>query len=274
MPSLVRSSEGKRPELLSQRLRAGRPSLTTIQHENLEDKIYTQLRALIVERRMLPGERIPLDALAREMGVSRTPVLNALKRLGQERVVVFRSRRGVYVRHFTKTEMAQLFAVREALEGLSARLAAARIERSEVRRFQEAFRKIDCAAPSVRRYLECDRGFHARLVEIAANEQLSAAMASVNMMLFAWQDGLVRPPAETLPEHLAILRALERRDANACEKAMRLHLRRSLEQLQREADSEQKEEGEPGAAGHGGTAARVSTGSQSGRRRSRERSGS
>ncbi len=269
MPPVARSSGEQHPQVLWKRLRAGRTSLI-ISHENLEDKIYAQLRALIVERRLLPGERIPLDVLAQEMGVSRTPVLNALKRLGQERVVVFRSRRGVYVRRFTKTEMAKLFAVREVLEGLSARLAATAIGRDEVRGFRNAFREIGSDA-SVRRYLECDRGFHARLVEVAANEQLRAAMASVNMMLFAWQDGLVRPPSETLPEHLAILRALERRDADGSEAAMRLHLRRSLERLQREADQEQKEEPGPDAAGHRNDTVRVGN-ILSGRRRKRERS--
>ncbi len=257
--------------LLWRRVRAGEVSLA-IPHENLEDKIYVALRRLIVERRMLPGERIPVDALAREMGVSRTPVLNALKRLGQERVVEFRSRRGVFVRRFTKREMARLFAVREVLEGLAARLAASRIARAEVQRFRGAFRGLDSAAPSVRRYLECDRGFHGRLLQIAANEQLTAAMQSLNMMLFAWQDGLVRPPADTLPEHLNILKALEQRDGAASETAMRLHIRRSLEQLQRDAEQE-KEEGGPETPGR--EADRVATrGDQSGRRRSGERRGS
>ena len=104
------------PGQLLQSVRTGALSLA-IQHENLEDKIYTRLQALIVERKILPGERIPPDQLAREMGVSRTPILNALKRLAQERVVEVFPRRGIYVRRFTKREMARLFAVREVLEG-------------------------------------------------------------------------------------------------------------------------------------------------------------
>jgi len=65
--------------------RAARPTAPhslRIEHENLDDKIYARLKALIAERRMLPGERILQDRLAREMGVSRTPLVNALKRLG------------------------------------------------------------------------------------------------------------------------------------------------------------------------------------------------
>jgi DNA-binding GntR family transcriptional regulator len=211
-----------------------------IQHENLEEKIHERLRTLLVGRQILPGQRIPLDQLAHSMGVSRTPVLNALKRLAQEGVVVFHPRRGVYARHFTKRQMAALFEVREALEGLAARLAATRIAREEVAQLRQFFRGLDLgpAPAAVRRYIERDRHFHGRLVDIAGNEQLTRAMASVNMMFFAWQDGLVRPPTETIDEHLAILDALERRDPASSEAAMRLHIRRSLERLQQEAEEE------------------------------------
>ncbi|RPI10163.1 MAG: FCD domain-containing protein, partial [Zetaproteobacteria bacterium] len=91
----------------------------------------------------------------------------------------------------------------------------------------------------VRRYIERDRHFHSRLVELAENPHLMAALDSVNMMFFAYQDGLVRAPAETVPEHLAILEALGRRDSDAAETAMRLHLRRSIERLEAEADAEE-----------------------------------
>lgn len=214
-----------------------------IQHENLEDKIYTRLRALIGSRRILPGERILLDQLARRMGVSRTPVLNALKRLAQERLVELLPRRGIYVRRFTKREMARLFRVREALEGLSARLAATRIERADTDRLAELFRGFEgkLTPALIRRYVERDRRFHWRLVEIAGNEHLAAAMDSVNMMFFVYQDGLVRPPVETLPEHRAILQALRQRDPEASEAAMRLHVRRSVERLEQEADMEEAE---------------------------------
>jgi len=216
------------------------PSLR-IEHENLDDKIYARLKTLIAERHLLPGERILQDRLAREMGVSRTPLVNALKRLAQERLVEWVSRRGIYVRRFTKREMARLFQVREALEGLSARLAAPRIDRDEVDQLVEMFRGLDVTPTpaAVRKYIERDRYFHGRLVEIAGNEQLAAAMDSVNMMFFAYQDGLVRPAAETVQEHWDILEALRRRDPDASEAAMRLHIRRSVERLEQEAAGEE-----------------------------------
>lgn len=236
-----KSAPFQRPIPLIDRLRAGALPLA-IQHENLDDKIYARLRALILERQILPGERVLVDHLAREMGVSRTPVLNAFRRLGQEGAVQVLPRRGIYVRRYSKAEMVRLFAVREVLDGLATRLATAKIQKAEIDEFAKAFRHHDPASTTsaaIRRYVELDRAFHCRLMELADNDQLRAAMDSINMRLFVWQDGVVRPPVETIPEHLAILDALRRRDPDAAEAAMRLHIRRSLEQLQREGEAEE-----------------------------------
>jgi len=234
------------PSILPQRM-------PPIQRESLEEQTYARLRAAIIERRIMPGQRIPVDQLAREFGISRTPILNALKRLAQERVVDCVSRRGVFVRRFSKREMARLFEVREALEGMAVRLAARRISPREIRALEKLFRGFDGppTAARVRRYIERDRCFHWRLVELAGNEQLMAALDSVNMMFFAYQDGVVRPPAETVPEHAAILEALGRGDPEAGEAAMRLHIRRSIERLEQEAEVETRTAARRDAEGRG-----------------------
>ena len=211
-----------------------------IRRESLEEQAYERLRATIIARRIVPGQRIPLDRFAQDFGISRTPIINALKRLAQERVVEFLARRGIYVRRYDKREMARLFDVREALEGMAARLAAVRISPDDVRRLAALFRGFDgpLTASDVRRYVGRDRHFHRCVVELAGNEHLIAALDSVNMMFFVYQDGLVRPPAETLPEHRAILEGLRRRDPDESESAMRLHIRRSTARLEREAAAE------------------------------------
>ncbi len=240
------SASIRRPPPLLERVRSGALSLA-VQHENLDDKIYATLRKLILDRQLQPGERILVDHLSAEMGVSRTPILNALRRLSQEGAVQVFPRRGIYVRRHSKAEMVRLFAVREVLDGLATRLAAAHIHKAEIDEFVQAFRRHDTASTTsaaIRRYVELDRAFHCRLMELADNDQLRAAMDSINMRLFVWQDGVVRPPAETIPEHLAILDALRRRDPEGAEAAMRLHIRRSLEQLEREAEAEENAGGE------------------------------
>ena len=210
--------------------------LEAIEHQNLDYKIYVRLRSLILERRLLPGERIQVDRLARSLGVSRTPVVNGLKRLAQEHVVECVPRRGSYVKRFTTREMIQLYEVREVLEGLSTRLAASQIKQEEVDRLETMFRSLDVTPnpAAAQEYIERDRYFHWRIVEIAGNEQLTRALQSVNMMSFTWQNGLVRPAAETIQEHYAILAALRSQDPVASEAAMRLHIRRSVERLKQE----------------------------------------
>jgi DNA-binding GntR family transcriptional regulator len=218
------------------------PPLSSVIHrENLDDKIYTRLRDLIMQRRILPGERIPVDRLAREMGVSRTPVVNALKRLAQEQIVDWHSHSGMYVRALSKRELARLFEVREVLEGLAARRAAERISVAEVDDLTAMFKALDVnsGGPALQRYIEKDRHFHLRLLELAGNAPLTHAVNAVHLMVFTYQFGLSRPPAETIKEHWAILAALRKQDPDASEAAMRLHLRRSRVRYDEEADAEE-----------------------------------
>ncbi len=211
-----------------------------IEHANLDDKIYARVKALIADGALPPGQRTLQEKLAREMGVSRTPLVNALKRLAQERLVEWVFCHGVYVMRFTMREMAQLFEAREGLEPMAARLAANRIVPAEVRRFQRMFGGVGTrpSAADVRRYPACDREFHWRLVELTENPHLAAARESVNMMISAYQVGVRRSSAESLPEHRAIPEALGRRDPDTSEAAMRVHSRRSVQRLWQRARAE------------------------------------
>ena len=93
-------------------------------HENLDFKVYRELKAMIVDRRLKPGDKILQEKIAREFGVSRTPLMCALKKLEQEKLVQAVPRRGFFVRRFTKEEVLEAFELREILEGLAARRAA------------------------------------------------------------------------------------------------------------------------------------------------------
>jgi len=206
---------------------------------NLDDQIYEHLKTMIAHRTLLPGERIEISQLARDLGVSRTPLLSALKRLSQEQLVEWRSRRGVYVRRPSLRELALIFELREALEGLSARRAAAVIEPRQVDHFRSLFRDVDVEVdtPESRRaYMMQDYLFHTGLLEIAGSPPLTQTIGLVNLMVTAFGGGLIRPLRDVMAEHQAIFDALARRDRDQAEAAMRLHVRRSVEYLHREAD--------------------------------------
>jgi len=213
---------------------------------NLDDHIYERLKAMIVDRALLPGERIVPEQLARSMGVSRTPMLSALKRLSQEQLVEWRSRLGVFVRRLSKRELAMIFELREMLEGLAARRAAAVITPQQVDAFRALFQDIGGPeTPELRRfYMRQDYLFHSGLLELAGSAPLTQTMRSLNIMVSAFGAGLLRPIPEVMAEHDAIFAALLTGDPDAAETAMRAHIKCSVEWLHHEADLAERNEGD------------------------------
>jgi len=212
---------------------------------NLDDHIYEHLRAMIANGELLPGERIVPDQLASRIGVSRTPMLSALKRLSQEQLLEWRSRRGVHVRRLTPRELALVFEVREVLEGLAARRAAEVIRPQQIDQLRGLFKDVDTADLPANRhhYMRQDYRFHRGLFEIAESAPLSRTMESVNILVMAFAGGLIRPMRDALAEHEAILQALAERDAAGAEAAARAHVNRSVVWLHHEADAFERREG-------------------------------
>ena len=215
-----------------------------IERKNLDDIIYQRIMQMIINQELLPGQRVYLDHLSDQMGVSRTPVVNALKRLAQERFVDWVNRRGIYIKRLSKGEIAQIYQLREGLESMAARLAATCMDEKEVDRWVAVFKsfKVKETTAVVRRYIDVDRDFHWRIEELSGNPHLRAAMRIVNMMIAAYWFGLPRTIAEAIPEHMELLDALRRKDPEAAEKAMRVHIRRSVEKLLRDAEAEEAKE--------------------------------
>ena len=104
------------------------------EHENLDHKVYRQLKAMILDQHLKPGSKIYQEELANDLGISRTPLVNALKRLEQEQLIIAIPRRGFSVRQFSEEEMIRIFELREVLEGLAARRASSAFQRIKSKR--------------------------------------------------------------------------------------------------------------------------------------------
>ena len=213
------------------------------QHENLDQKAYTLLKEMITNRKLLPGEKIRQEKLAGELGISRTPLVSALKYLEREKLVEAKPRRGFFVRLFTREEMVSIFELREVLEGLAARRAASAITSSQIKKLQTYFQDFK-ALPEitdVKAYAREDRRFHTFVTEVGSKEFLKSILQAYNIISFSYQvlssEGLVRPPAETLVEHLAIVEAICRKDPEAAEEWMRRHFRTSIAKISQEITS-------------------------------------
>ena len=216
------------------------------QHENLDQKVYSILKDMIMERQLLPGQKIPQEKLARDLGISRTPLIGALKFLEQDKLVESVPRRGFFVRLFSKEEMVYIFELREVLEGLAARRAAAKITDSQILELDGFFKHFagQTNISDYKEYAREDRRFHGFVTDVGAKEFLKSILLTTNIISFSYQvlhtEGLVRPPNETIQEHLAVIGAIKERDSEAAEELMRQHFKKSLAYLKREINGEGK----------------------------------
>lgn len=208
-------------------------------HENLDQKAYQIIKDLIMQRQLLPGEKIPQEKLAQDLGISRTPLVSALKFLEQEKLVESQPRRGFFVRLFSKEEMVYIFELREVLEGLAARRAATYIADDQIDQLKTFFSDFDSAADisDFKTYSQEDRRFHNFVIEVGAKEFLKSILTTTNIISFSYQvvssEGLVRPPNETMQEHKVVIDAISQRDAEGAEKFMRQHFQNSAAVLRK-----------------------------------------
>jgi DNA-binding GntR family transcriptional regulator len=214
------------------------------EHENLDQKAYQILKSMIIERQLLPGDKIPQEKLAEDLGISRTPLINALKFLEHEKLVQSIPRRGFFVRLFDKAEMISIFELRELLEGLSARRACQNITDREIDQLKGFFRQFAGIKDitDIKAYAREDRRFHNLLTGIGAKEFLKSILETYNIISFSYQtvlsEGLVRSPNETIHEHLAIIEAISNRDVDSAERLMRRHLSNSAAVLRQSLKAE------------------------------------
>jgi DNA-binding GntR family transcriptional regulator len=143
--------------------------------------------------------------------------------------------------------MVSIFELREVLEGLAAKRAATNITDKQVEILKEFFRPFTKSAniTDFRAYAKEDRRFHNFITEIGAKEFLKSILQTYNFITASYQylstEGLVRPPNETIEEHLAVIKAIGDRDPVAAEELMRLHLNKTIAHLKQEIEKEAQE---------------------------------
>jgi DNA-binding GntR family transcriptional regulator len=198
------------------------------------DAAYQALRQAILQGDLAPGERLRSDALANDLKVSRTPVREALRKLEAEGLVE-RSGSGLIVREFSEKDLTEIFYVREALEGMAARLAAENATPGEIAEIRELLDDMEAVR---------ERGDVAALRPLTAEFHRSIGRASHNGRLLQSLESLLEHvrqmqtstllqvegrPAEALKEHRDLLKAIEARDAERAEKLARAHRHKTLE---------------------------------------------
>jgi len=202
-----------------------------------QDRVYEALRTRIIEHELEPGARISISGEAQRLGVSPTPVREALNRLEGDDLVVRIAARGYAVTPLIDLAgLAELFELRLLLEPWAAREAAttrlhnpAPILRHEVEIFA-GLHGMDRTVLAQRAL--CDQRFHRSLIDAAGNSFLTTAMHRLHTHVHVFRLHQVDLEGrETQREHIAVAEAVEACDPDAAEEAMRVHLHGAFARL-------------------------------------------
>ena len=195
---------------------------------DLTKSIYKEVKEMILDKKLKPGEKIIQEKIAEKLGVSRTPLQRALMILENEYLVVSIPRKGVYVRELDLKEMINIYDCREAIEGMAARTLASISNENIVSQLKQCFLPyLNADTIDVEAYTASDEEFHKKLVKLTQNEPLDKIYFFSSIHDKVTNIGLVRTPEETLDEHMEIIRAIELGDADTAEKHARQHINKS-----------------------------------------------
>lgn len=197
------------------------------QHLPLRDQVLAALRTAIINGDYLPGERLTEDRLAEDFAVSRNPVREALRVAEAEGFVVILPRRGAVVASPSSATIADMFAVRQRLESLAARLAAERATAADVAALRglleqgrEATQQQDLG-----RVAELNSTLHLRILEISGNPWLLSITKALYLHVqWVFRLGAAERAPHSWAEHIQLVDAIESGDGDRAEQAALTHL--------------------------------------------------
>ena len=215
-------------------------SARKIKLPSVRDQVYDQLRKLILSGALTPGERINLNELSGELGVSKTPLNEAIQKLLKEGLLTVKPRSGTFVSVLDLKEVEESFGFREAVECGAAPIIVDRVTDEEIAQIRATLEKMGALLGqdgNPRRYdtfLRLDHQFHEEIVAASGNPLILDHYRQVNTLLqvarlkrryfHSQYEGTHR-------EHTAIFHALEARDAKALATACRAHIKHAIKKL-------------------------------------------
>lgn len=207
-----------------------------LQVKSKAQAVYDLLRQRILDFHYEAGQALSIDGLARELGVSKIPIREAIKRLEAERLVEVVLHVGARVAPISVAQAEQIYPIRHALCDLGVSLAVPRLDDATLDYLEDLQRQME-AATSVRDTATVDRlnrEFHLRIVQAADNPELYQLFRDLMHRCSRFRAGVTlshRRAVEVMAEHRAMLAALRARDVAAAVRASNEHDRRSAEEI-------------------------------------------
>ncbi|MDP6526335.1 MAG: GntR family transcriptional regulator [Kiritimatiellia bacterium] len=196
--------------------------------------LHERLQEMAVAYKLKPGQRLNERDLARQLGVSRTPLREALSRLAAEGFFDFTPGRGYSCRPLEPKQVMDLYGLRGALEREAVGLAADHAPESALAELEEFLQQTGSAYDEhdSKELLKIDEYFHEKIAELAGNEEILRTLKNVNarVRFVRWID-MDKRRSTTQNEHRQILQAIRNRDKEAAQDCIGHHIRQRLDQI-------------------------------------------
>lgn len=205
----------------------------TLSRQTAQESVADRIRVLILGGQLKPGQRIPQGEFAQKLGVSSTPLREALHKLQSEGLITLSAHRGASVTNFSETDLQEIYQVRIALEGYAAYLAAQRITNEEI----EALEKILTTMEPILKQgdkiklLELNRKFHTGIYKASKQQRLCDLISNYIDLAGVYRRILVNLMPAEMVNHREVLITLRNRDSVAAELLTRAHLQKTLTDL-------------------------------------------
>jgi DNA-binding GntR family transcriptional regulator len=212
-------------------------SKTTLSNRTMpvREKVYEDLKAAVLSGRFSPGERLTEEHLAEELGVSRTPVREALHKLESEGLIKPLETRGFVVFRDTREEVEEIFEIRSILEGYALRVICERVSEDLLQKLEGHAEKAEKALKEGRmeEVFKWNTKFHDGLQGlISEKRRLHRQMVNLRKYVLRYRRDTLQYPdggKTTIDGHRKILLALRLKDPDLCERIMREHIQRAKE---------------------------------------------
>ena len=195
----------------------------------LRDVVFNTLRENILTGEMKPGERLMEIHLANRLGVSRTPIREAIRMLELEGLVTMVPRKGAEVAQISEKGLRDVLEVRQALDALAMELACERITEEEVRELRkacDAFIRMTRTQDAVR-IAQADGELHDIIVRASGNDRLVQMVGNLSQQMYRYRLEYIKDVSQhgrLIEEHEEIYRCVRDRDREAGAKAIRMHI--------------------------------------------------
>lgn len=207
--------------------RSGAPPAPGMADMPLYQRVAERLRERIVAHSMAPGSWIDEQALTAELGISRTPLREALKVLAAEGLVTMKLRRGAYVTEVSERDLSEVFHLLSLLESDAAAVVAEQASDEQIAELASLHQQLEDTVDERDAFFAANERFHMRLLEIADNRWRNQMVADLRkvMKLYRHHSLFKQGRLEaSLKEHRRIMAALKARDALKVRELMQQHL--------------------------------------------------